>query len=341
MGITIKQIAELSGVSRGTVDRVINNRKGVRQEVREKILKIIDEKGYTPNILGKALANKQYSTRKIGIILNSIDNPFYIDVINGIKDKFEFIKKFGFEIDMIHKKGYEVEEQVKAIDEMLDKNISGLIISPINDEKVILKLKELEKNNIPIVNINIDVEISERLAYIGSDYYNTGKVAASIFAMIGNNQKQKIAIVTGSNLVLGHNLRIKGFKDYISEKKSNIDIVDIVENQDNDELSYEVVNKLLDKDLDGIFFCAAGIKGGIDAISKRKMLKKIKILTVDLTPIVRKNLKNENIIATICQQPYRQGVEALDILFEYLMSNKKPVNKIINTDIEIKMKYSI
>lgn len=48
MGVTIKQIAEIAGVSRGTVDRAINNRGRINSEVAKRILKIADELGYTP-----------------------------------------------------------------------------------------------------------------------------------------------------------------------------------------------------------------------------------------------------------------------------------------------------
>lgn len=341
--MTIKKIAELAGVSRGTVDRVLNNRTGVSKETRDKILLIIEKSGYKPNIVAKVLANKQYSTKKIGIILNSVDNPFYIDVIEGINEKTKDIVDFGFEVIMIHKKGYQIDEQIKAIDKMIEEKVSGLIISPINDEKVREKLNELEKLNIPVVNVNIDIEGTNRLAYIGSNYYEVGKVAASMFSMISCNKNIKLAIITGSKLVLGHNLRIKGFKDCIKENFSNIDVVEIVENEDNDDISYVETKRILEnnKNIKGIFFCAAGIKGGIKAIEELGLLNKINIVTVDLTPIVRENLLKDNVIATICQEPFKQGYEALKILFDYLMLNTEPKNKIIHTDTQIKIKYNL
>ena len=56
MPVTVKQIAELAGVSRGTVDRALNGRGHVRPEIEKKILAIAKEMGYTPNRAGKALA---------------------------------------------------------------------------------------------------------------------------------------------------------------------------------------------------------------------------------------------------------------------------------------------
>ena len=56
MAVTLQQIAEKAGVSRGTVDRALNNRGRIRPEVAEKIRKIAQEMGYRPNRAGKALA---------------------------------------------------------------------------------------------------------------------------------------------------------------------------------------------------------------------------------------------------------------------------------------------
>ena len=56
MGVTIRQIAEAAGVSRGTVDRALNNRGRIRPEVAERVRQIAEEMGYKPNQLGRALS---------------------------------------------------------------------------------------------------------------------------------------------------------------------------------------------------------------------------------------------------------------------------------------------
>ena len=76
MKVTVKSLAQAAGVSRGTVDRVLHNRGGVKPEVVLKIKNLAKELGYIPNRAGKALA--AYKTPiKIGVMLPSIGNPFF------------------------------------------------------------------------------------------------------------------------------------------------------------------------------------------------------------------------------------------------------------------------
>ena len=59
MAVTIKKIAEVSGVSRGTVDRVLNNRGKVSPKTEQKVRECAKKLGYKPNLAGKALEEKK------------------------------------------------------------------------------------------------------------------------------------------------------------------------------------------------------------------------------------------------------------------------------------------
>lgn len=83
---TIKEIAALAGVSRGTVDRVLNNRGSVSPATAEKIKEIAKALDYKPNKAGLALA-AQKRKLKLGVILFSTDNPFFADVLKGVRQK--------------------------------------------------------------------------------------------------------------------------------------------------------------------------------------------------------------------------------------------------------------
>ena len=74
MAITAQQIAELAGVSRGTVDRALHNRGRVNPEVAARIRQIATELGYKPNLVGQALVRSKQGA-KLGVILQSTETP--------------------------------------------------------------------------------------------------------------------------------------------------------------------------------------------------------------------------------------------------------------------------
>jgi DNA-binding LacI/PurR family transcriptional regulator len=90
---TIKEVAHEAGVSVATVSRVINSDTAVRPDTRQKVLKVIDELSYTPNLLGRHL--RQTRTDKILVLIPSISNQFYSKIIRAMEKVAE---KSGYDI---------------------------------------------------------------------------------------------------------------------------------------------------------------------------------------------------------------------------------------------------
>ncbi|MFV0413229.1 MAG: LacI family DNA-binding transcriptional regulator, partial [Oscillospiraceae bacterium] len=82
---TIKQIAGLAGVSRGTVDRVLNNRGVVNPETAAKVREIAAAVNYSPNRVGKSLSIRKKNL-KIAFVLfgGTSSNPFFDDVLTAV-----------------------------------------------------------------------------------------------------------------------------------------------------------------------------------------------------------------------------------------------------------------
>jgi LacI family transcriptional regulator, repressor for deo operon, udp, cdd, tsx, nupC, and nupG len=80
----IQQVAQKAGVSVATVSRVLNNATSVSPKTRLKVENAIKELNYEPSMLGRNLRNSE--SRLLLVLLPSISNPFYSDIINGIQD---------------------------------------------------------------------------------------------------------------------------------------------------------------------------------------------------------------------------------------------------------------
>ena len=223
---TIKEIAELAGVSRGTVDRVLNHRGLVNPNTEKKVLEIAELLNYQPNKAGIALA-AQKKKYVIGVLLFGEDNPFFDEVIEGLHKKTEELSIYGCTI-LEKRILFDPLTQLEAIEEFVRNGIHGLILSPYNDERIHQKIDALWEAGIPCITVNTDMPDSKRIAYVGSDYYKCGQAAAGLLRLMSSG-KTKVGIITGSHNVLCHEDRIKGFSDAVSVNHDEIEIVEILE----------------------------------------------------------------------------------------------------------------
>lgn len=331
MSITIKDIAKLAGTSRATVDRVIHNRGNVNKELESKIKKIIEDTNFKVNEFGRGLVNLGKEFR-IYLIINSIGNEFFETVLNSMEATVKEFKNIILIVDKL--KGYNEDEQVKSIIKARNnEQIDLLIISPINSEKVV---KELTDFKVPVITVNNDIEI-DRLAFVGCDYQNSGEIAADL-AKLTLAKKANILVVTGSFKLIGHKQRVEGFQNNLKNYSKNYNF-DVIENQDDDLVSYQLVKEqITNKKYDLIYFCAGGIKGGIKAVQEAS--QNIKIITVDETKIVVESLKNDLIIGTVTQQPLKQGSVAVSLAIDYLIYGRKPKKLLNYTSNDVKLKNS-
>lgn len=336
---TIKEIAELAGVSRGTVDRVLNNRGSVNAETAEKIRSIVKQLDYKPNPAGIALA-AQKKKYLIGVILFSTKNPFFDDVMQGFLDKAEELSLYGCEIS-VKRVAYHPEAQLSAIRACLKEGIQGLILTPYNDDSIRNELNKLCCGGIPVITVNSDVEGVRRLTYVGSDYYNSGEAAGSLMKLVTSGPV-KLGIVNGDDHILCHTQRISGFVDKLSDDE-RFQVVCRGESLDDDNRAYDLVSRMLREhpELNAFYFTAAGVYGGCRAIAELAPDRDIKVITFDEVPSTVEMMKKNIITATICQEPYWQGSKSLELMFSYLFDRKTDMENSYYAELSIKIKEII
>lgn len=336
LAITAKEIAALAGVSRGTVDRALKNRPRISRETKERILKIAEQYNYKPNLIGKALVS---SGQKVGVavILTSVGNPFFDDVKNGIFAAVKAYEDYGIEINLTELKGYNPEELISALENIQD-GIENLIITPVDDEKLKGKLQELVEKGINVVLLSSDIDVKGKLSFVGCDCLRSGKIAGRMVGLLSEGHA-RLCIVTGSTLHPGHRWRVEGVSSVVREY-SDIKIVDVIENNDDNETAYLAMKAALNRngDIDFVCITAGGVQGTLKAIEEDG--RKIKVCSFDDIPATKEAMKNGKILATICQQPYEQGYNAVKSIFDKVIA-KTHVEERQYSELSIKVDYSI
>ena len=127
MAGTIQQIAELAGVSRGTVDRALNNRGRINPEVAKQIWQIADEIGYVPKHQRKKEQEQKKieETYRIGVVTQLSNSPFMIQVNKGIYDAAERLLETGVQVIVKENPSVDEEAQLKSILELEEADRSG------------------------------------------------------------------------------------------------------------------------------------------------------------------------------------------------------------------------
>ncbi len=119
--ITLKDVAKRAKVSASTVSYVLNDKKTVRPETRQRIDAAVMELGYYPNQIAVGLKTKR--TRTVGVILPDISNSFYADIIKGLED---CVQLSGYSIILCNTDGDEERER-NCLNTLLGKDIDGLV----------------------------------------------------------------------------------------------------------------------------------------------------------------------------------------------------------------------
>lgn len=337
---TIKEIAALAGVSRGTVDRVLNNRGSANPATAEKINEIAKALDYKPNKAGLALA-AQKKKIKLGVILFSTDNPFFADVLKGVNEKTKDLAGYNCNV-LVKQIPINVDAQLNAIDELIREDANGIALAPQNDDRIRIRINELFEQGIPVVTLNTDIENSTRIAYVGSNYTKSGRTAAGLLRLMTHGDV-RIGIITGSADILCHTERISGFTDALKPYHEHMHIISVAETQDDEIASYEQTARLLNEhpEINALFFAAGGVYGGCRAITSLGLAGKLRVVAFDKAETTEQFLQDGVLSAVICQQPHIQGKKPLDLLFHYLTSGELPDREYYYTAVDIRILENI
>ena len=182
MRITIREIADMAQVSRGTVDRVIHDRYGVDPKIRTRVLEIMEQLNYTPNAMARALKGTQNPIR-IGCIVPSRVNPFYSDIHAGIDEASRYYAQYGIEVVKLEMECSTSACLIDCMDRLETEGVRGMMLVPIADDEVRERINRLP-DAIPIITYNSDIAGTNRMCFVGNDHLAAGRVAGQLMGLI-------------------------------------------------------------------------------------------------------------------------------------------------------------
>lgn len=213
--VTVVDVAEAAGVSVGTVSAVINQRGTVRERTRRQVLDVIGRLNYQLPRAAPAAhptsSNGNVPSRSVGVIIKEVDNPFYAEVLLGIREAFA---DDGVHFLLATSEG-SFEEEGQLIEMFRERHAEGLIVAPVLDEDVDLShLFLLQRQGYPFVLLG---EVRGlQASSVTVDNVQAEKMAVRHLIERGH---ERIAHISGPPYSQHSRDRVSGVKEAFSESR--------------------------------------------------------------------------------------------------------------------------
>lgn len=335
--IGVRELAKLANVSLGTVDRALHGRREVSEKTRQRILKIAEKHGYTPNLTARALSVGGANIR-IGVCIPREIHYFYDQLRDGIFDEARRFEHVGVEV-LYRPVDTLASKPNAAIKRLLDSDIRALILTPGNPAEVAPLIEQAEKQrNVRVICVATDDSQSSRSTSISVDPYLNGVLAAELMAKFVPAESQ-VAVITGMMTTEDNGRKVTGFSEVFGNECSGGRIVEIIEGHEEEEETFAKCARLLRSypRLAGIYISTVNCIPVCRAIEQRRRQECPRVIATDLFAEVLPYFLNGIVSASIYQNPYRQGQTAVRLIVDHILHGAPfPSIKYLNPAIALK-----
>jgi len=321
----IKDIADLAGVSAGTVDRVIHNRGDVSAENRQKIEKVLAELDFAYR-LGSPPAETTKQFRLLIILPEHSEGDYWESIEKGIERAVNDFGNVKLKIKFLYYNQFDLYSCRNVFNKALTLKADVVIIGPSFYDETVLFANQLFMRDIPYVFIDTSVNNTKPLAFFGPHSFQTGVVQARLLTTViepGSDIAFFHSKRTGDETSIQSLARSYGFMSYLKDHCPGVNVYSAQYDDSDKKHSSQL--------LDQFFSDHAGI-GGIAVFNTRAYVisEYLKLNKLDHIKLIgygtdKRNiadLKEGYISFIISERPEYQGYKAIKSVLEYLLYNK-------------------
>lgn len=338
--IRIKDIAELAGVSVGTVDRILHNRGSVTEDKRIRIEEALKKMNYSPNIHVSAISLKK--TYKFVIAIpNFIEGEYWSFEEKGIRRAFETYSAIDIVCEFYYYNHFDLFSCRNTFEQVLNHKPDAVIIGPTFRDETVYLASQLSDIGIPYIFIDSTIEEASPLSFFASNPYTCGYLIAKLITSITPKNADIAllqAIRVGDESANTTILRKAGFMAYYNEQNLQNHLYRVnysaLDNEQNEELLNDFFKGNKEEKGAVILNSRAHV---ITDYMKKHNIHNVKFVGIDLTEKNSQAIREGYIDFLIGQRPEQQGYMAVKTLIQYLVFNKNmQVNNYMPIDIIVK-----
>ena len=354
--MTVKEIAELAGVSIGTVDRVLHSRGRVSTETRTRIQAIIESSGFTPNPIARSLRrNKPYSF--CAILPRKDEDSGYWDLASqGIREASDELVHFGVQTSILEFDRYDPLSFRNTLAKARKENPDGLLLPPVLPSESRVFIASIE-GEIPYVFFDADLPGCQPICTIGQDPYRAGFLAGRLAYLLaggclpaaGNSVKTaetsggpaSFAVLSAHSEDYHIRRRQDGFLAYLAGVHARGVLRDGVDLEQDETAATSLSTLLGDHaELRGVFVTSASAHRLAKARGQLRSGRPFVVVGFDLVPANQRMLSDGGIDAIISQRPQEQGRQGLLNLYRAIVLGR-PVAPRIEMPLDIYLKENV
>ncbi|WP_047415349.1 substrate-binding domain-containing protein [Cellulophaga sp. Hel_I_12] len=319
---TIKDIAKLADVSKGTVDRVLHNRGKVSQNALDKVNVVLSEIDYKPNLIARNLKNNKIY--QICILLPDPDlDAYWLPCIEGINDAKTEFSSFNVVIESYFFDPTSTSSFITINQKLLETHPDAVLLVPLFYKEALDAIDNY--NSLGIISGTFNNQLKSRIinSFVGQDLFQSGRVAASLLDLLVDKGLIAIIHIDEEYENAQHmQEKEKGFRNYFADSlNQKLEIITLnIKSYDAQNNLTDFLNKHLH--LKGIFVTTSKSFQIAEVLSKREG-KKIAFVGYDLLQANLEYLQKNVINFLIHQNPKKQAYKGLSLLVEHLIFEKK------------------
>src|SRR3984885_3867124 len=315
----VRLIAELAGVSIGTVDRALHGRGGIKESTRHRILQVARQTGYTPNLAARALSVTRENVT-IGVCIPREIHFFYDQLWSGVLDEAKRVAHLGVNFINRPVRGLG-EHDTDAFQELVKSGVKGIVLTAGNPKGLQPLVDKAEEKGIRVVCVSTDAPESRRSSVVYVEPRLNGCLAGELMGKFVAPGAQ-VAVVAGMLNTEDHFRKTDGFSAAFPQHCAGGKIVKVLEGHEDEDESFQKTYELLRRvpDLAGLYVNTVNCLPVCRALGAHGVAGKVKLITTDLFPEMSPYFRKGTITASIYQQPHRQGQIAVRLLADHLTS---------------------
>lgn len=317
--VNIDDVANLAGVSKSTVSRVLNKKEYVKESTRNKVYDAVSQLGYKPSRIARSL--RASASQIIGLIISDIQNPFFTSLVRAVED---IAYEHNYSL-LLCNTDEDPEKEKLYVELMLSERVSGVIITPTREHGC--PVSKLHEMNVATVCVDRQVLDCETDSVVSDNKESSFKLVEHLI----ENGHHRIGALFGPSKITTFRERLEGYTKAHLQYDLVLDKNLIKQGIPKEQEGYVLTNQLLDlADRPTALIAGNNLMalGAFQAIKDRNLSLPDDISLVSFDDREWTQLITPTI--TVASQPtYEMGKQAAELVMRRLENENSPIKHIV------------